>query len=166
MTDRMDVTARAAKPTEVSAVTALIREGRASLEGQRGGSLWLARQAIREPLDQAVEAMIGAETACVMVGYIDEQPLGVLLADLDLDWATSEAVLATVRELFVVAEARGVGLGETMMNATIQWATARGCIGIDGYALPGDRATKNFFETFGLVARGIVVHRRLGEPSS
>ena len=25
----------------------------------------------------------------------------------------------------------------------------------------GDRATKNFFETFGLVARGIVVHRPL-----
>lgn len=166
MIDRMDVTARAAEPAEVAAVASLVREGRAGLGEQRGGALWLARQAIREPLDDAVAAMIEADTACVMVGCIDAEPLGVLLADIDLDWATSEAVLATVRELFVVAEARGVGLGEAMMNATIDWATERGCVGIDGYALPGDRATKNFFETFGLVARGIVVHKRLGAPPS
>jgi GNAT superfamily N-acetyltransferase len=166
MIDRMDVTARTAEPSEVAAVASLVREGRAGLGEQRGGALWLARQAIREPLDDAVAAMVAADTACVMVGFIDAEPLGVLLADVDLDWATSEAVLATVRELFVVADARGVGLGEAMMNATIDWATARGCVGIDGYALPGDRATKNFFETFGLVARGIVVHKRLGAPPS
>lgn len=166
MIDRMDVTARAAEPTEVAAVASLVREGRAGLGEQRGGALWLARQAIREPLDDAIAAMIEADTASVVVGCIDAEPLGVLLADIDLDWASSEAVLATVRELFVVAEARGVGLGEAMMNATIDWATARGCVGIDGYALPGDRATKNFFETFGLVARGIVVHKRLATPPS
>lgn len=163
---RMEVTARPAEPTDVAAVASLVREGREGLGQQRGGALWLARQAIGEPLDDALTAMIAADTACVMIGCIDAAPLGVLLADIDLDWATSAAVLATVRELFVVADARGVGLGEAMMDATIAWATERGCVGIDGYALPGDRATKNFFETFGLVARGIVVHKPLGDPSS
>ena len=40
-------------------------------------------------------------------------------------------------------------------------ATAAGAIGVDALALPGDRATKNFFETFGLKARAIVVHLSL-----
>ena len=35
---------------------------------------------------------------------------------------------------------------------------------MDSLALPGDRATKNFFETHGLVARAITVHRRLTDP--
>lgn len=164
MTATMEVTARPARPGEAGTVADLLREGRSDLGSQRGGALWLQRQAIGEPLEAAVAAMAGSETGCVIVGCIDTHPLGVLLADVDPDWATSDAAVTTVRELFVVPDARGVGLGEAMMNAAVEWATARGCTGIDGYALPGDRATKNFFETFGLVARGIVVHRRLDAP--
>ena len=40
-------------------------------------------------------------------------------------------------------------------------ATARGAVGIEALALPGDRATKNFFEAQGMVARAIIVHRQL-----
>ena len=47
------------------------------------------------------------------------------------------------------------------MDAVLAWAGEQGCVGVDALALPGDRATKNFFETFGLVARAIVVHRDL-----
>ena len=46
----------------------------------------------------------------------------------------------------------------------------QGCFGVDSLALPGDRHTKNFFESFGLVARAIIVHRSLSmtvaRPSS
>jgi hypothetical protein len=49
------------------------------------------------------------------------------------------------------------------MDAIVAWAEAAGCVGIDSLALPGNRETKNFFETFGLVARAIVVHRPLGD---
>ena len=45
------------------------------------------------------------------------------------------------------------------MQALVDWCGARGCFGVDSLALPGDRHTKNFFESFGLVARAIVVHR-------
>jgi hypothetical protein len=48
-----------------------------------------------------------------------------------------------------------------LLDAVIAWATGRKCIGIDSLALPGNRETKNFFESFGLVARAIVVHRPL-----
>ena len=37
----------------------------------------------------------------------------------------------------------------------------RACIGADALALPGNRATKNFFEQNGFVARSIVMHRPL-----
>ena len=88
------------------------------------------------------ETTIGYGAARV-VGLADGRPLGV------------------VDELFVEPGARGVGVGEAMMDLLVAWCVERGCVGVDAVALPGDRETKNFFETFGLKARAIVVHRQL-----
>ncbi len=70
--------------------------------------------------------------------------------------------LAVVDELYVEPDAREVAVGEALMDDLLEWATAQGCFGIDALALPGNRATKNFFERYGLTARAIVVHKRLG----
>jgi len=48
------------------------------------------------------------------------------------------------------------------MDLVLEWCDARGCRGVDSLALPGERATKNFFERYGLTARAIIVHRPLG----
>jgi len=48
-----------------------------------------------------------------------------------------------------------------LLDYVIEWATERHCVGVDSLVLPGNRETKNFFESFGLVARAIVVHRAL-----
>jgi len=69
--------------------------------------------------------------------------------------------LAVVDDLYVEPGARGVGVGEALMQTLIERATEASCIGIDALALPGNRATKNFFEASGLTARAIVVHRSL-----
>ena len=66
-----------------------------------------------------------------------------------------------VEDLFVLDEARSVGLGETLMDALLDWCRARGCRGVDAVALPGHRATKNFFEESGFTARLIVMYRSL-----
>ena len=66
-----------------------------------------------------------------------------------------------IEDLYVEPPARGVGVGEALMNLILAWATEHGCFGVDSIALPGDRGTKNFFESFGLVARKIAVHRAL-----
>ncbi len=58
-------------------------------------------------------------------------------------------------------DAREVGVGEAVLARALEWATARGCIGVDAWALPGERATKNFFEAAGFTARLLVVHRSL-----
>ena len=70
--------------------------------------------------------------------------------------------IAELQALYVLPGARGVGVGETLMKAVLAWAEASGAEGVDSVALPGDRATKNFFEQFGLKARAILVHRSLG----
>ena len=57
-----------------------------------------------------------------------------------------------------------VGVGEALIEAIISWCTERNCVGIDSMALPGNRATKNFFETFGFKARLLTVHKPLTEP--
>ena len=155
----MDEHARAATQDDLDELLQLANEGRAGVRDARGGAMWLARQAPPEPLDETYRAAIDDDLHHVVLGCIDEAPLGFLLARVD---PTLEPRIAIVEELYVTPEARGVSLGELMMNNTVDWALASDCTGIDGYALPGDRATKNFFETFGLVARGIVVHRALG----
>ena len=66
-----------------------------------------------------------------------------------------------VVELDVQPEARQVGVGATLLAPTVSWAASRGCDGIDAVARPGDRATKNFFESHGLVARAIIAHLSL-----
>ena len=71
-----------------------------------------------------------------------------------------DGLVGAIVELFVSPWARELGVGEHLMAATVSWARDRGCEGIDAVALPGDRATKNFFESHGLVARAILVHRR------
>ena len=154
----MKESTRVATPYETDVVTALIREGRVGLRDARGGALWLDRQALQEPLDLLVQSVMTDDLWLVQLAFLDDVPLGILVAERETNTGTSVAV---VREVFVVEEARGIGLGELMMDATVTWATENNCVGVDGYALPGDRATKNFFETFGLVARGIVVHRAI-----
>jgi hypothetical protein len=50
------------------------------------------------------------------------------------------------------------------MDELQAFCETRDCLGVDAIALPGNRDTKNFFETFGLVARAILVHRPLPRP--
>ena len=69
--------------------------------------------------------------------------------------------IGVVDDLYTHPEARGIGVGEAMMDLLVGWCNDRHCVGIDAVALPGNRATKNFFETFGLTARAILVHRAL-----
>jgi len=154
----MDEIARDATIDDVDQLVMLANEGRALLADARGGPLWLTREAIPAPLDEAIQHAISDQDWLVELATIDDVPLGLLIAQAQ---TVDSVTIAVVRELFVTPEARGVGLGELMMDATLDWATDRGFVGVDSYALPGDRATKNFFERFGIKARGIVVHRSL-----
>ena len=128
---------------------------------QKGGIVWRRHAARPEPVEGGLTADLDDLDTLVLVGTIDETVIGYAVTTIE-DVA-DEGRLAVVRDLYVEPGARGVGVGAAMMDGVLAWAGERGCIGVDALALPGSRATKNFFEGFGLVARAIVVHRSL-EP--
>ncbi len=157
--------ARRATPGDLVDVVALAREGQAELRPNRGGAVWAVREARREPIVADLESAIdGDDGRVAVVGLIDTVVVGY--ATMHLEVLHDDAVLAVVTDLYVTKDARGVGVGEAMMDLLIDEAVDVGAVGIDALALPGDRATKNFFERFGLTARAILVHRALPPRSA
>jgi GNAT superfamily N-acetyltransferase len=146
----MEVAARRAAPGDGARLAELATMARSELESQRGGQLFLAR-----------EGRAGAEPPeLTVVGTLDDAVLGFTTA------GTTEVpdigLIAVLGALYVEPGGREVGIGEAMMDLVLEWCAERGCDGIDAVALPGMRATKNFFERYGLTARALLVHRPLG----
>lgn len=157
----MEETSRLATDADLARVVELASAAVAELTPTRGGAIWARREARPAPLETNLAEVIGSPRHLVVVGELDGTVVGYAIAELES--LRDGGVLARLDDLYVDAGARGVGVGETMMNHVLEWAVDHGCIGIDSVALPGNRATKNFFESFGLVARAIVVHRPLTE---
>lgn len=152
--------ARPATVADLGRLDELATQGIAAQKGERGGAIWSQREIRSLPSTDDLADALGDDRRHVVVGTIDDVVVG--FGVVELEELRTGARLAVVTDLWVEPEARGVGVGEVVMDELIAWAEARSCIGIDALALPGDRATKNFFERFGLKARAIVVHRSLG----
>ena len=105
------------------------------------------------------EALADDPARAAVVGLVDDVVVGYGL--MRAETLHDGAVLAMISDLYVSPRARGIGVGEAMMAELESRARAWGAIGLDGIVLPGDRESKNFFETFGLTARAILVHRSL-----
>ncbi|HET8929691.1 MAG TPA: GNAT family N-acetyltransferase [Acidimicrobiales bacterium] len=152
--------ARRGTPTDRADIDALRVEARAATREVRGGAALWGRDrpaSVTEPVLAA--ALAGAADSCVLLGTLDGMGAGYLLARaLDTD---GSGRVAEVVELWVTPQARGIGVGEALMEELIDWANELDCGEVDALALPGDRDTKNFFESHGLVARAISVSRRL-----
>lgn len=102
----------------------------------------------------SISARYADADAIVLVGMLDEVAVGYVVL-------SARRAAATIEAMYVDPEAREVGLGEALLDSAIAWSQGRGCSTLDAVALPGDRHTKNFFETFGMVARAITVSRAL-----
>jgi GNAT superfamily N-acetyltransferase len=151
--------ARPATTDDVPRIAELAEQAVAELTPSKGGALWARREARSAPYPDSICADLTAPDHQVLVGEI----LGAIVgyAVVHAETLRDGGVLAVIDDIYVEPDAREVGVGEALMDRIEEWSRARGCIGIDGLALPGNRETKNFFETFGLVARAIVVHRSL-----
>jgi GNAT superfamily N-acetyltransferase len=69
--------------------------------------------------------------------------------------------LGVIEGIYVEPPARGCGVGEALVTIALDWYRSAGCVGVEATALPGERATKNFFEVHGLTARLLTVYRPL-----
>lgn len=152
--------ARTAVESDRPLLIELAERGLVELTPTRGGAVWSRREARTHPVDTSIDRDQHDADTEVVVGTIDGIVFGYGVVRAET--LSDGGVLGVVTDLYVQPEARGVGVGEIMMDHVIEWCTLRGCIGVDSMALPGNRETKNFFERFGLTARAIVVHRSLG----
>lgn len=151
--------ARPASSDDLPRLADLARAAIAELRSTKGGEVWARREARVEPIEDSLAADLGNVNGIMLAGVIDDAVIGYAVAVIEKLSDGSE--LARLTDVYVEPEARGVGVGEALLDAVVAWATERHCTGIDSLALPGNRETKNFFESFGLVARAIVVHRPL-----
>ena len=155
--------ARLATIEDLAAIEVIAAAVRADQEGGRGAELFHAREAGPASVTDRVGKAITSEAAVVVVGCYDQYPFGYGLATIEtLDDGRR---LGRLDDLAVEPEARGSGIGEAMMNLLLDELRVAGCFGVDSRALPGDRSTKNFFESFGLKARLLVVHYELDGPA-
>lgn len=150
---------RPASAADIPRIVELARLVRTELSGMRGGELWAEREAWPEPLDDAFGALLNRDDAFLVVGSIDDVIVGY--GAVVIETLRSGAHLGVITDLFVEDEARAVGVGEAMVDELVADCRARDCLGIDARALPGHRATKNFFEAHGFTARALIMHHHL-----
>ena len=150
--------ARPAIPGDAPRVVELCTAALAEATARRGGSQ-LARAVLGGlGVPEWVAGALASDRAQVVVGELGEAVMGVGLVRAV---AGPAGGTATVELLFVEPGARGVGLGEVIMDALCGWAEGHGCDGLDAAALPGSREAKAFFEAHGMVARVLIMHRSL-----
>ena len=155
--------ARLASSDDIALLVPIAVAQAQSIDGQRGADM-LVRSELpftADSLTVALEEAVADPDQILIVGTIDDIPFGY--AHVVLERLRDNSRVARLEQLLVDPEARGVGVGETMMNMVIAEATAHQCFGIDSRALPGDRETKNFFESFGMKARQLIVHLSLDD---
>lgn len=125
----------------------------------RGGAVWKAREGRPEPVEEGLVLLLDDADVRMVVATIDGVVVGYGI--VRAEHLADGSHLGVIDDIFVEEGARQVGLGEAMVLDLVAWCEGRACIGIDAMALPGHRATKNFFEESGFTARKLVMHRRL-----
>jgi GNAT superfamily N-acetyltransferase len=151
--------ARRADRDDLPRLAELYRTALGQLSARRGGALLAERHSRPEPVEQALARTLEDRDRAAWVGTVNDQIVGYATGRTET--LTGGTELGVVEELYVEPGARGVGVGEALMGALLAWFGDRGCAGVDTMALPGDRLSKNFFESSGFKARLIVMHRAL-----
>ena len=155
----MEESVRLAVPADAEVLGWLVAGARAELPDKKGGDVVQRLDPYRIDLGARVMAAVEDPDTTVLLGCIDGTPVGYGL--MTVGSVSDGSLHAAVEELFVDPGGRSVGVGEALIEALKADAVERGAVAIQSTALPGDRATKNFFESQGMVARAILVHRWL-----
>ena len=153
----MRESSRLASREDIEILNLLRTEAVSELKHKRGGEIFLNLKTFSADSLANFSHWLTSSDHRVVVGLFGEAI--VAYGVLKFSSTNDERRIASVKELFVMKEARSVGVGESVMDFLVDLAIENEVIGIDSFALPGDRETKNFFESQGMVARLIQVYR-------
>ena len=152
------VATRSAAKDDIPLMLRILGEAEGEIEKWRGGKvLWESRPP--DSLAELLERCLARDDMLCLLGTLDDVPVGIGLAT-QAKLANGDPI-AKIQIFYVLEGARGVGAGAAIMAELAAWAEAKGCIGLDAAALPGDRSTKNFFESHGMSARALTLFKRL-----
>jgi GNAT superfamily N-acetyltransferase len=152
---------RPAVSADRAALVRMAEQAQDEALGQRGGPQLAQQMQSIDEWAERFERLLDDRQFRILVGAIDGVPLGFALARMDRPEGESAAVDLVV--LYTEPAARGVGIAAGLMTAITTWASDQGATGVDAVVLPGNRSAKNFFESFGMKARLIRVHRALAD---
>jgi GNAT superfamily N-acetyltransferase len=153
---------RPAIRSDADTCASLSQKALGELSGIRGGSLFSRREtgllakAFLRP--GGLDRLISDPRRLVLLGLIDDTAVGLAVARAE---NVGEAPFGVLDACYVEPEARGVGVGRMMLDASISWLEIKGCKALDAAALPGQRESKAFYEAAGFKARLITMHREL-----
>jgi len=150
--------ARLAELSDSAAFAYLHKLSREGIEGHRGADLWLEKNSLKGDSEVIFGDLLGDSQYACIIGLYGNYPLGFLIAEQTNLFGD---VCVDIHEVFVEADARSVGIGESMMDFLIAWAGSKSASSITSRALPGDRQLKNFFERYKLTARLIEVAKKI-----
>lgn len=159
MTEGLRIATRRAGDEDLPVLVELYEAGQAQIAGERGAELDTLFRGRNGDLEGSFRSDMQNDDRVVLVGEVEGVVVGY--AAVTLLEPHPDHRLAEITDLFVFGPARGVGVGASLLDEVQAIATRRGCTGLIARALPGDRSTKNFFESLGLVARSIDVYRDL-----
>jgi GNAT superfamily N-acetyltransferase len=158
--------ARPAMRGDLADCARLLEEARSRAFELRGGPEYLQSlqpgcrlPAPSDPIDEAwVKAQWTGTDRVLLVGTIDDTVVGVGAGRIV---PQGLAQVGRVDCCYVESDARGIGVGTALAELLVSRFVAAGCVGVDALALPGDRATKQLFESQGLSARLLILRRPL-----
>lgn len=147
--------ARLATASDLRRLRELAAQVRSEMEGARGADVLVLREGRARPLDDGV---VDDPDRIVVAGTVDDTVMGYATGHIEV--LEGGRRLGVIEDIFVEPGARAVGVGEAMMRMLLDWFDEQRAQGVDALALPGDRLTKNFFESNGFTARLLVMHRK------
>jgi L-amino acid N-acyltransferase YncA len=153
----MHVSSRAASNADVPRLVALYRE--MELEQTARKPIWALTDGLDERFDLSLFHAMGAEDSFVLVGEIDNTAVGFVWATIEPMLERAEgAMIGRIRLIYTEPDARGVGVGHTMLTAAVDLLRTLGVRQFDAPVGPGQRAAKNFFESHRFAARSIIMY--------
>ena len=147
--------ARLAERDDRAACARLLDLALESARTMRGGPALIGRESTESLLERW-----GGPQASLFVGEYEGALVGLL--GVSLGEPAAGRLPALIECCYVEPEARGVGVGSSLMEAAVAWSGVHGCTDVDALALPGDRPTKQRLEAAGFTARLLTLSRRLG----